>query len=154
MADTAYTGSVPVGPGGSMVRGADDLMIARAWMRGMEARDASRMGSYAAEDVSVLEVAEGEAHQGRDYLVWAYEDLFTGYPDCTCEIINEFAGDGQVLMEVQWRGTETGPFRGQQPTGGTVDIRIAYIFKVAGGRITSVTEYYDAATLVKQLEQG
>jgi len=134
-----------------MAAAADILPVARAWIQAMVERDPAKMGAMASEDVKVLEVAEGEVHEGRDYLVWAYEDLFSAYPDCTCEIINQFFGDDQVLIEVQWQGTETGSFRGQPPSGGKVDVRIGYIFRFADGLISAITEYYDAATLERQL---
>ena len=134
-----------------MATPAENLDVARAWMQAMVEHDAPKMGAMATADVKVLEVAEGETHVGRDFLIWAYEDLFTGYPDCSCEIINDFAGDDQVMIEVRWRGTETGEFRGQPPSGGKVDLRIGYVFRFAGGLISAVTEYYDAATLEKQL---
>ena len=134
-----------------MVAAADNLALAQAWIGAMIERDPAKMGAMAAEDVKVLEVAEGEVHEGRAYLIWAYEDLFTAYPDCTCEIVNAFAADDQVLIEVQWRGTETGPFRGQAPSGGKIDLRIGYIFRFVGGRIAEITEYYDAATIERQL---
>ena len=135
----------------SVVTPAENLAVARAWIQAMVEHDAKKMGAMAASDVKVLEVAEGEVHVGRDFLIWAYEDLFTGYPDCSCEIINDFAGEDQVMVEVQRRGTETGEFRGQPPSGGKVDLRIGYVFRLADGRISAVTEYYDAATLEKQL---
>jgi steroid delta-isomerase-like uncharacterized protein len=131
-----------------------NLATARAWIQAMEEHDAAKMGAMATEDVKVLEVAEGEAHEGRDHLVWAYDDLFGAYPDCSADIINAFAGEDQVLIEVQWRGTETGSFRGEPPSGGKADIRIAYIFGFTGESISAITEYYDAATLVKQLEDS
>ncbi len=55
------------------------------------------------------------------------------------------------MVEVQWRGTETGSVPGPTPSGGKVDIRIGYVFKFADGLISAITEYYDAATLEKQL---
>jgi steroid delta-isomerase-like uncharacterized protein len=134
-----------------MATAAENLLAARAWMQAMVERDPAKMGAMAAEDVQVLEVAEGEVHEGRDFLIWAYEDLFSAYPDCTCEVLNAFAADDQVMVEVRWRGTETGSFRGQPATGGKVDIRIGYVFKFAGGLISAITEYYDAATLERQL---
>ena len=101
-----------------MATAAENLASAREWMQAMMEWDPAKMGSMAAEDVKVMEVAEGEVHEGRDYLIWAYEDLFSAYPDCTCEIINGFAGDDQVMIEVQWRGTETGSVSGPTPQRG------------------------------------
>lgn len=134
-----------------MATPAENLAAARAWIQAMVDRDPAKMGAMATEDVKVLEVAEGEVHEGRDYLIWAYEDLFSAYPDCACEIINDFAGDDQVVIEVRWLGTETGSFRGQPPTVAKVDIRIGYVFRFADRLISAITEYYDAATLERQL---
>lgn len=129
----------------------DNLALAQDWIAAMNERDPAKMGAMAAEAVRVLEVAEGEVHEGRAYLIWAYEDLFSAYPDCACDIVNAFTGDDQVMIEVQWRGTETGSFRGQPPSGGKLDLRIGYVFKFAAGMITAITEYYDAATIERQL---
>ena len=63
-----------------MATAAENLLAARAWMQAMVERDPAKMGAMAAEDVQVLEVAEGEVHEGRDFLIWAYEDLFSAYP--------------------------------------------------------------------------
>jgi steroid delta-isomerase-like uncharacterized protein len=134
-----------------MATAAENLAAAQAWIQAMVELDPAKMGAMATADVKVLEVAEGEVHEGRDYLIWAYEDLFSAYPDCSCAIINDFAGDDQVMIEVQWRGTETGKFRGQPASGGKVDIRIGYVFRFADGLISAITEYYDAATLERQL---
>ena len=132
----------------------ENLATALAWIEAMRGLDAAKMGAMATEDVDVLEVAEGVPHKGRGHLVWAYEDLFRAYPDCDCEVVNRFAGEDQVLVEVQWRGTETGSFRGQPPSGGKADIRIAYVFRFRDSAISGITEYYDAATLEKQLGGG
>ena len=136
-----------------MVTSAENAELVRAWFAAMNARDAKRMGALCAPGVSVREVAEGEEHQGRDYLVWAYEDLFNGYPDAAAQTLNEFAGDDQVLVEVRWTGTNRGEFRGEPATGGTNDVRIAYIFRVEDGAITRITEYYDMHTVMTQLEE-
>jgi len=49
--------------------------------------------------------------------------------------------------------TNSGVFRGAEPTGKRVDLRIAYFFKLKDGRIDKITEYYDLATLLVQQGQ-
>lgn len=136
-----------------MVASSENAELVRAWFAAMNALDAKGMGALCAPGVDVREVAEGEEHHGRDYLVWAYEDLFNGYPDAAAQTLNEFAGDDQVLVEVRWTGTNKGEFRGEPATGGTNDLRIAYIFTVTDGAITRITEYYDMHTVLAQLEE-
>jgi steroid delta-isomerase-like uncharacterized protein len=134
-----------------MATAAENLAVAKAWIQAMKDHDAGAMGALASDGVVTMEVAEGEVHEGRDYLVWAYEDLFVGYPDCDCDILNAFASDEQALVEVQWRGTNLGEFRGEAPSNGKADIRIGYVFRLAAGKISGITEYYDMATLLEQL---
>ena len=136
-----------------MATSAENLGLVRRWFAAMNALDAKGMGALCTAEVDVLEVAEREDHRGRDYLVWAYEDLFTGYPDAAAQMLNEFAGDDQVLVEVRWTGTNMGEFRGDPATGGANDVRIAYIFTVKDGAITRITEYYDMRTVISQLEE-
>ena len=136
-----------------MAASAENVELIHAWFAANNALDAKGMGALCAPGVDVREVAEGELHQGRDYLVWAYEDLFTGFPDAAAEPLNEFAGDDQVLVEVRWTGTNLGQFRGEPATGGKNDVRIAYIFTLEDRAITRITEYYDMHTVLAQLEE-
>jgi len=128
-----------------------NLQIAREWLQGMNEHDVEKMFRLCTEDLIGDEVAEPEPHVGRAAVKESYVDLFNGFPDCKAEILNELAGDDQVLIEIRWTGTNTGEFRGTPATGKPVDVRIAYIFKFRDGKICSITEYYDAATVVAQM---
>jgi predicted ester cyclase len=61
------------------------------------------------------------------------------------------ADGDQVLIEVRWIGTNSGPYRGTPATDKVVDVPIAYIFKFRGDQICAITEYYDGATVGAQL---
>lgn len=66
----------------------------------------------------------------------------------TAMLLNQY-----VIRQVRWWGTNSGVFRGTEPTGKKVDIRIAYFFKLKDGRIDRITEYYDLATILAQQGQ-
>jgi steroid delta-isomerase-like uncharacterized protein len=81
--------------------------------------------------------------------------LFAAFPDLSFEVAGSQPGDAgeEGTMMVQWlmRGTNTGLWNGQQPTGRPVAIRGVNVFTVTGGKITSVEGYFDRQTLAEQL---
>jgi len=125
--------------------------IAKNWLRAMNEYDIDKMSSLCWEDAVGDEVAEPPPADSRDQIASSYHELFTAYPDCAAKILNIFSGQNQVLVEVRWTGTNKGDFRGTPATGKFVDIRIAYIFKIDGKKIRRITEYYDGATLARQM---
>jgi steroid delta-isomerase-like uncharacterized protein len=129
----------------------EPIEIARKWLNAMNEHDADRMSALCWEDAVGDEVADPPPAQGRDQIANSYRELFAGFPDSKAEIQNIFSGQDQVLAEVRWTGTNKADFRGSPATGKFVDIRIAYIFKIEGGKIRRITEYYDGATVANQM---
>ena len=127
------------------------IEIARGWLRAMNEYDVDKMSSLCWEDAVGDEVADPPPSEGREQIASSYRELFNAFPDCKAEILNIFSSEDQVLAEVRWTGTNTGDFRGTPATGKFVDIRIAYIFKIDNKKIRRITEYYDGATLDKQM---
>lgn len=128
----------------------DVAQLAEEWISAMNAHDAERMGSLLTEDAVAEEVAETEPRRGRESIEEAYLELFKGYPDCEAEILNQVISSDQAVVEVRFKATNEGPFRGTPATHKTIELRIAYILKVENGKISFVTEYYDLATLLSQ----
>lgn len=118
----------------------------------MNKHDAEAMGQCCADGVIADEVAEPENFEGRPALVGAYLELFQGYPDCTCSVLERFNDGANVICHCSWKGTNSGIFRGAEPTHKPVDLRIAYFFHFEADRIDRITEYYDVATLL--IQQG
>lgn len=127
------------------------IEVAKSWLKAMNEHDIDKMSSLCWKDAVGDEVAEPSPAKGSEQIATSYRELFTAYPDCAAEILNIFSGQNQVLAEVRWAGTNKGDFRGTPATGKFVDIRIAYIFKVDEKKISRITEYYDAATLARQI---
>ena len=119
----------------------------------MNRHDVETMGQLCAPDVIADEVAEAKPFNGVEAFKTAYAELFQGYPDCTAEVEEWFVDNEAVICPVRWRATNSGVFRGSDPTGKPVDLRIAYFFKLQEGKIIRITEYYDVATLLVQQGQ-
>jgi len=129
----------------------DIAKITRNWLQAMNEHDVNKMSSLCWEDAIGEEIAEPHPAENREQIAKSYRELFHAFPDCTAEILNIFSGEGQVLTEVRWKGTNKSSFRGTPATGKLVDIKIAYIFKIVSGKIKRITEYYDGATVAAQM---
>ena len=119
----------------------------------MNEHDVQKMAQFCTDNIVADEVAEPEPFVGIDAFKKGYGDVFQGYPDCKAKIIERYADGNAVICQVKWWATNLGVFRGAEPTGKKVDIRIAYFFAMKGEKISRITEYYDVATLLVQQGQ-
>ncbi len=78
--------------------------------------------------------------------------LFEAFPGLSFDILSHASGgDGVVTAQWVMRGTNTGPLRGNPPTGGAVALPGADFITVEGDKIRSVQGYFDRSALVEQL---
>lgn len=124
-----------------------------SFFNAMNAHDVEKMGQFCTDGIVADEVAEPEAFDGLDAFKQAYRDVFQGYPDCAVEADKWFVDGDTVICQVRWWATNSGVFRGAEPTGKKVDLRIAYFFKLSDAKIEHITEYYDLASLLAQQGQ-
>jgi len=79
----------------------------------------------------------------------------TAFPDGFCDVTNISAGEDWAVGEFIGRGTQTGtlmsPDGNLMPTGKRVDIPFCEVIKLKNGKIVSLKEYFDTATMMKQL---
>lgn len=123
------------------------------FMAAMNEHDADKMAACCTPEIIADEVAEPEPFQGRQAFKQAYQDVFSGYPDCLAKVVERYVDDDNVICQVDWKATNTGVFRGAAPTGRPVQLRIAYFFHFRGDKIGRITEYYDLAGLLVQQGQ-
>jgi len=128
------------------------LEVRDGFFAAMNEHDVEKMAHYCTDDIVADEVAEPEPFLGVEAFKNSYADVFEGYPDCHAEILETFADGDTIICQVRWDATNSGIFRGAEPTGKKVDLRIAYFLSTKKGKITRITEYYDVATLL--IQQG
>jgi steroid delta-isomerase-like uncharacterized protein len=128
-----------------------EIDLVKQWLDAMNKHNVKKMTALCSKDAVGDEVADPPPAQGRDQIAKSYQELFKGFSDCKVEILNIFSGQGRVLAEVRWSGTNRADFRGTPATGRFVDLRIAYIFEIENGKISKITEYYDGATVASQM---
>lgn len=96
------------------------------------------------------------ASTGQTFSGSAIKDLFgeyfTGFPDLTCETVAVHAiSDDLAVWRWVVRGTNTGPFRGQPPTGRSVILHGCDFIAVREGKLQRVDGYVDRLGLLQQL---
>ena len=78
--------------------------------------------------------------------------LFAAFPDLNFEVLSsQRAADGTEAARWLMRGTNTGPLRGQFPTGRCVALGGVDLISITDGKIGSVHGYFDRQTMAEQL---
>jgi len=102
------------------------------------------------EDVARAELLSGPAGYVRDYHRWR-----TAFPDGTLEITNVIVQDDRAVVEFVNRGTHTGTLLSNlgtfPPTGRVMEVRYCSVMRVADGKVVEGRDYYDSASIVRQL---
>ena len=98
------------------------------------------------EDVTFGAVNRGPAETRR-----FFEGAYAAFPDIHFEATTTVVGPERGALEWTMTGTHRGDMPGMPATGKSFRVRGATVFEIAGGKIRSVRDYWDAATLLRQL---
>lgn len=86
---------------------------------------------------------------------WYFDALLTAAPDRGSADVVLFADGDHVVEQARYTGTHTGAWRtpdGEIPaTGRTLDFPFVGVFRVEGGKISSIRIYYDQVEVFTQL---
>ncbi len=72
-------------------------------------------------------------------------DAMASFPDGHVRVLSLIAQWDQVALEIEWKATQTGAYRGRSPTGRTFDVPCVLIFELADTRIRRANLYLRAA---------
>jgi steroid delta-isomerase-like uncharacterized protein len=101
------------------------------------------------------EKATGRRLQGINQIIEAWQGWGKAIPDSKATFVGEYASGNTAILEMVWKGVHTGPL--QTPTGTIppsnkpIEVPACQVVKVDGGKVQSVTHYFDMATLLKQI---
>ncbi len=73
------------------------------------------------------------------------------FPDGTVSVDDQIAEGDRVVTRWRFRGTNTGPFLGNPPTGREVSVSGTHIHRIADGTIAEIWAQPDALTFMQQL---
>jgi len=132
---------------------ADPTQIATAWIAFWNSRDASSAPTLFADNVVYEDVAPGVVNMGIDELQNFARGYFdTAPPDARFDLVASNIKGGQGSIEWLFTFTTTATFFGPTP-GEKVAVRGATIIHLAGNKIVSNSDYWDIATVLREIGQ-
>ena len=97
-------------------------------------------------------IGTGQVFDGIEEVMGYYQSSRAAFPDQRNVIHTLRHADDAVVVEFDLLGTHSGDFLGVAPTGKTFRSRMAAIFEFDGDLITCERIYFDAGTILRQLE--
>src|SRR5713101_3284840 len=103
--------------------------------------------SALASDSVYDEVGTSRRVQGAKEIVSCWQDWKKAMPDVKGTVSQAVATGNTVVLEVTWKGTQTGPLQGPAgtipATGKQQTTRAGWVLRFDGGKITESRHYFD-----------
>ena len=135
---------------------ADELVkIARKQIDAFNAGDWEQLRGLFTSDARYHEFGTERAIEGPEQILEAFKGWKTAFPDAAGTVTSSVASGDTAVLEVTWRGTQTGPLTtatGTIPASGkSQETPAAVIYVFEGAKIKASRHYFDAMTLLKQI---
>jgi steroid delta-isomerase-like uncharacterized protein len=141
---TPACGRIPVRP----------LRLKRARHSQLSSRVRQR-ASTVTSDLAYDEVATKRTVRGVPDVIATWQAWAAALPDSKATFEAAHVAGNTVILELTWRGTQTGALRmptGESPaTGRKIEVRACQIIDLADGKTRSVRHYFNVATMMTQL---
>jgi steroid delta-isomerase-like uncharacterized protein len=128
-------------------------VVVRFYNEVVNGRDSAAAGELIADDIEFTDpTAPGGRLHGKVEVGQFIGTLLTAFPDFHMTV-----EDGVIVQDnravTRWiaRGTHTGSFAGESPSGRSVTVEGADIFTITAGKIQKMWVYLDTASLAQQL---
>jgi steroid delta-isomerase-like uncharacterized protein len=124
---------------------------AMAWSS-IDNKDPERLLALFADDCVYEDVTQGVGARGKEELRSFVNRAFAAIPDFKYGVTSRFAARQWAVIEWVMSGTHTGDFPGMPATGKRFSsVRGASILELEAGKIRRESDYWDAATFMKQV---
>jgi steroid delta-isomerase-like uncharacterized protein len=101
------------------------------------------------------EKATGRRLQGIAQILEAWKGWATAIPDSRATFVAEYAVGDTAILEVVWKGVQTGPLQMPNRTipasNKPIEVPACQVVKVEGGKVQSFTHYFDMLALLTQI---
>jgi steroid delta-isomerase-like uncharacterized protein len=111
------------------------------------AQDPDKVVAYYTEDVVYEDVAYGAVNHGRVELRKFAAGFMEAVPDLKLEMVSSSIHNGHGVAEWVLSGTDKGLYK----TGKKFSVRGASVFEMRGGKCSSNRDFYDLATIMRQV---
>ena len=109
--------------------------------------DPDKVVSFYTDDIVYEDVAYGVVNHGRSELHKFASGFFEAVPDLKLEVISTSLYKGHGAVEWVLSGTDKGLYK----TGKKFSVRGASVFEMRGGKCSANKDFYDFATIMRQL---
>ena len=133
---------------------ANVIDIAKAAVTAYNEKDWSKAKGILAANAVYDEKGTNRRLQGATEIIEAWQGWAKAFPDSKATFVREFASGDTAIFELVWKGVHAGPL--QTPTGtipaskGLVELPACQVIQVEGGKVKSVSHYFDMHTLLTQ----
>jgi steroid delta-isomerase-like uncharacterized protein len=135
--------------------GEDSLKVIEEVESAMNARDWGVWDDLHAENVVLHSPDSPEPTRGREKVQAWYKAFATGFPDLDVKTLRTFGAGDWVIGEYMVSGTHTGPLPGPEgeisPTNKRVQLASATVYRIEGGQVAEIHEYFDQMSFMAQL---
>lgn len=101
------------------------------------------------------EVATARKTKGIDEVLTIWRGWAKATPDSMATFGREVVAGNTVVLELTWRGTQSGPLETPDRTipasGKKFEVRACQVIEVTGDKVGSIRHYFDMATLLRQI---
>lgn len=109
----------------------------------------------ATDNIQVVNYATGQTFNGKSEFRNFMMGFKNAFPDLVIRHTNVFENGEQVALEFEGDGTHTGPLATPAgevpPTGKSVRFVVCETHRIENGKIASIHNYQDSASLMRQL---
>jgi len=126
---------------------AGESAIGAKWAAAWNSHNADTMVAAFTDEVYYEDVAFGEVSHGTAELRKFATDEWAGVSDLQLKVVRASVHGGHGTIEWTFSGTDKGVFN----TGKKFTVRGVSVVDVRGGKISRCLDYYDAATIMKQV---
>jgi steroid delta-isomerase-like uncharacterized protein len=124
---------------------------ARSIVEAFNSADWNRLETAVTPDFVYDEIGTGRRAEGRE----AFSELMKGWkhtmPDAVGTVTSAVESGNEVVLEVTWKGTMTGPWGDTPATGKQQTTRAAIVNSFSGEVIAESRQYFDSRALLQQL---
>ena len=125
---------------------------ARAWSSNNSSDDPERVLALFVDDCVFEDVTFGVVARGKEELRSFVKGAFAAVPDFKYGLTSRFAGSQWAVIEWVMSGTHKGDLPGMPATGKRFSsVRGSSILELEAGKIRRESDYWDAATFMKQV---
>ena len=133
----------------------ENAALARRIYGAFNSRDYASALALTADDAEFVIVPFNQRFHGTEGFDEFMRGFVAGFSDITVNLTNQVASDDQVVSEFIARGTHDGelmtPAGAVPATGRNVEYPVVEVWRVRGGRLTALYNYFDSATVMRQL---